>query len=193
MNLPLNPILQRLAHGAAAAGPYQGGLPGPPPQGVESFPLAFLAQALKNHGQAPQGVAPHFGVPTPPAGVLPAPEGSSDPAEFYRQEGQGGYAARLWESHHPYAMDHGHEPAWVEGEFAHEAQNGLHNGSYAPLGPGGSQHNGRVDPPGGPVQVPVGSRGGKYTEPLRRMRRHHGLAQALQGGGDGAARPYQAS
>jgi hypothetical protein len=155
----------------APAGPGGAGGPdmGPPPDLPDSHPftgssvfrLEALANALKGHGHGSLGAPPHFGAPTPPPGVAAAPEGSYNPAEFYRHEGQDRYAAQLWESHHPYAMAHGHEPAWVQKEMTHG------------------------------VQGMVGSRGTKYTEPIRHRR--PGLAQALQTvhGSGGAVHPVQ--
>ena len=74
---------------------------------------------------------PVAGPPTPPPGIPAPPAGSFNPAQFYRTQGQPTYAAQLWESHHPYAVQHGNVPGWVTQALLHALQGMQHSAQAA--------------------------------------------------------------
>lgn len=153
------------------------GNPSSAPQGGQASPLI---RALNPNGINP-GMGPHNPA-WPPAGfgggnfaahvrdILPGndfaahvqgmlPGHSRMDAAQLRGIGHPEQAARLWESRHPWAMEHGHVPPWVERNLF-DFDGGQHAGMFAPSQPGpqdiiaaaaGSNPSAPQEPSGGAV------------------------------------------
>lgn len=99
--------------------------------GVPGGLLSTILHSLIGGGQSAMGF--HPGAPTPPPGVTAPPAGSYNPAQFYLATGHPQYAAQLWESHHPYAMAHGHIPHWVTQALLHAINSATPHAQAAPV------------------------------------------------------------
>jgi hypothetical protein len=138
---PVGPsMVENFAGHLPGANPLMGLLGGHPQIGGHMQALGGLAAIIHNllgGGGAPLGGIAHQiapasgglpgqftpGAPTPPPGVTAPPAGSYNPAQYYRATGHPQYGAELWESHHPYAVQHGHVPHWVAQALLHAIQN----------------------------------------------------------------------